>query len=352
MCKSEHAQRAHRQRAAVCWLVVLITCASLPSCGQDGRPGQVAWDVSFGCAQDAENAATVSLRILGGGCGGTSALYDARVTRTDLAPAPPDLAKGDYGFEATAYDAGDTVLASACVERSLPRTERVQIVLTSQTVSCSSAADGGADSGAADVDAAVEMGCGDRDQDGCDDCAYSSSPDPAADGPEFNGDGQCDCVVFADASIVGAGDGKRWATAFSRLQDAIDSAADQGDACEVWVRQGTYYSFVKSSADGVLLRRGIDLYGGFAGGELMRGQRSSDPSLTVIDGRSADSASLRVSHVLTGASDVLVEGFTIVGGDAAGAGDAGKGGGMFNFEADLTLRNLRFRASTTLDLTL
>jgi len=335
----------------ISWGVLWLTCAMLLSCGHNARNSPVAWEVAFGCTQDAENAALVTLRILRGGCAGSTVVYEAEIERGKEVDTPPSLPRGRYGFTAAATDAGGQQLAEVCEERNLPSDESVKLVLASLTRSCETAdagprADASADASTTMPDAeagVIGTKCGDSDEDGCDDCSYGAKADPSKDGPEIDGDGKCDCVVFADASVQGQGDGRRWSTAYVSLQAAVDRAAQLSDQCEVWVRQGTYHMYQTSVNDGLRMAREIDLYGGFAGGELAREQRSADAALTIIDGRSQDSVSQRVRHVIIGAAATTIDGFTIVGGDAAGKGDDGKGGGMLNIEVNPILRNLRFR---------
>ena len=84
------------------------------------------------------------------------------------------------------------------------------------------------------------------------------------------------------ASTAATPDGLSWATAFPTLQAAADIA---GFGTELWITQGTY-----TATDGpqvVWLRPGVLLYGGFAGFETTRDERSPDATITVIDGESA-----------------------------------------------------------------
>ncbi|HEY3413802.1 MAG TPA: choice-of-anchor Q domain-containing protein [Armatimonadota bacterium] len=101
-----------------------------------------------------------------------------------------------------------------------------------------------------------------------------------------------------------AHDGKTWATAYLKVQDAA-SAVSPGD--EVWVAAGTYFENVLMTG-----AASISLYGGFAGTEGSRSERETSINPTVLDG-------YRWRTVLTipaGADGVTVDGFTIQNGGA------------------------------------
>lgn len=131
--------------------------------------------------------------------------------------------------------------------------------------------------------------------------------------------------------------GVTWQTAFHNIQDAIDAAhvyltlntATQG--AEVWVARGRYdeerVSFLRAlfaayrfeNTGSLLTREGVDLYGGFAGTETEHGQRDWQANATIIDG-SRSLAGQAAEHVVVGAGDVRVDGFTITGGTGHSGG--------------------------------
>jgi predicted outer membrane repeat protein len=109
-------------------------------------------------------------------------------------------------------------------------------------------------------------------------------------------------VLRVDAASTALGpDGLTWATAFPTLQAAADRAAF---GTELWVARGVYTS---ERANVVALLPGTALYGGFAGVETQREQRSADNSLTVIDGQ-------RVRRGIRADGSSIVDGVTILGG--------------------------------------
>ncbi|MBV5343215.1 hypothetical protein JZU68_06260, partial [bacterium] len=76
--------------------------------------------------------------------------------------------------------------------------------------------------------------------------------------------------------------GDSWATAFTSPAAAIASTTPQaGD--EFWVKQGTY-----ASATTLNWETGQNFYGGFIGTETQRSERSTDASLTILEGNNTN----------------------------------------------------------------
>lgn len=71
--------------------------------------------------------------------------------------------------------------------------------------------------------------------------------------------------------------GLSWANAYQSIQSAL-TAATTGD--EIWVKQGTYT--IHGAANQLVVKEGVNVYGGFAGTETALTERSSDAALTVI----------------------------------------------------------------------
>ena len=118
------------------------------------------------------------------------------------------------------------------------------------------------------------------------------------------------------ANSAGKHDGKSWATAFASLQDALTA-----NAAEIWVAKGSYQPGKDHNAT-FQLHKGGAIYGGFAGYETVREQRDWQRNATILDGNSA-------THVVTGADDAILDGFTVTGGNAMSGGGSGPpGGGM------------------------
>jgi len=140
------------------------------------------------------------------------------------------------------------------------------------------------------------------------------------------------CLVYVSSDATGmALDGETWDSAFSTVQEGIDTAHAHGPGCEVWVAKGVYYIYQGTRLDSVALLDGVAVYGGFAGDETVRGERDLVANETVLDGRSASDAELQVYHVVTSMNtqDATLDGLTITGGWASQEAEypESKGGG-------------------------
>jgi len=151
------------------------------------------------------------------------------------------------------------------------------------------------------------------------------------------------CAAGASADVVyvdidntsGLEDGLAWLTAFTTLQAAID-AADMYGGGEVWVAEGVYDEVRTNGTGSVIMKRDVDLYGGFAGTETARGQRAWDANVTTIDGSMARDG-LPAKHVVFLKNDTILDGFTITGGNANA-----DGGGAFILGGSLAVANCVF----------
>ncbi|WP_372808858.1 sulfatase-like hydrolase/transferase [Pontiella sp.] len=139
-------------------------------------------------------------------------------------------------------------------------------------------------------------------------------------------------VVYVDAdNTAGPWDGASWTSAYATVQAGIDAASSAGGGA-VWVAEGIYLPTTDSDRTASFTMAGnVDLYGGFAGTETDRAQR--DPSLYAsvlsgdigVSGVDADNS----YHVVIGASDAVLDGFTIRDGQADGARQNQHGGGLY-----------------------
>lgn len=158
-------------------------------------------------------------------------------------------------------------------------------------------------------------------------------------------------IWYVDHENTGTEDGLSWATAFKTIQPAIDAASTAGGG-EVWVAEGTY-SEARAHVDGSLeMKEGVYLYGGFvgiavSGGlETDRSQRDWNTHVTTIDGSVARGGAAAY-HVVVGADNAILDGFTVTGGNASGGDTAtGRGGGLYNSAVSPTIVNCTFENNT------
>ena len=141
-------------------------------------------------------------------------------------------------------------------------------------------------------------------------------------------------VIYVRAGATGANTGTSWTDAYTSLQTAL-SAAVSSD--EIWVAAATYKP--TPGTDRTLsfaMKNGVGIYGGFAGTESARGQRDPVINVTILSG---DIGTLSIAtdnshHVVTADATVtasgVLDGFTITGGQADGAGPVhDRGAGIY-----------------------
>jgi cysteine-rich repeat protein len=196
----------------------------------------------------------------------------------------------------------------------------------------------------------------DEDGDGCDaSCeiesryACTGSPSTCACAGFAYGPTCEQCVVFVSPFGGFVKDGRSWATAFGRLQDAVDAAASAGEPCEVWAAGGTYWVYEANQLDTLELRDDVTVLGGFAGNETDREARNPAVNFTNIIGNNPANEAEVVFHVVTamGTKAAVLDGFTIQNGKAIGlaAHLDDRGGGLLAYAAELTVERCRIERS-------
>ena len=148
-------------------------------------------------------------------------------------------------------------------------------------------------------------------------------------------------TIFVDASATGNNDGSSWANALVSLQDAL-AAASSGD--EIWIAAGLYHP---DQGNGLTpgdrslsfdLKSGIQVHGGFAGTESSRTARDFETNVTVLSGDLAsnddgfvlrEDNSYHVVRAIGSDDNTLLEGVTIVSGQADGEDADSLGGGIY-----------------------
>ena len=144
-------------------------------------------------------------------------------------------------------------------------------------------------------------------------------------------------IIYVNGGAPGpARDGTSWATAFTDLQDAfqVEKAAKAED--EIWVATGSYSPGV-TELDSFTMAENMAVYGGFLSGQTQRNQRNWAVNVTTLDGGGL------AFHVVIGADNAVLDGFTIRGGYAVGlAFPHNRGGGMANYVASPRIANCKF----------
>lgn len=135
-------------------------------------------------------------------------------------------------------------------------------------------------------------------------------------------------ILYVNNDATTGGDGTSWATAFCDLNLALEQATA---GSRIWVAKGVY-----TPTDGperfaaFVMKKGVDLYGGFTGNETTLKERDWETNKTVLSGdigRVGDSSD-NSYHVVFGASDSLLDGFIIQAGRANGKFYHRRGGGL------------------------
>ena len=180
-------------------------------------------------------------------------------------------------------------------------------------------------------------------------------------------------ILYVKAGNHATQNGQTWETAFSSLQDALHSAkAGQ----QIWVAEGNYLPTENTDREiSFELKDGIELYGGFDGNETLLSQRNWHENESILSGDIGIPGDMsdNSKHVLIGADNATIDGFTVrdgytldmrrgapSGGQPPPKGEKGKSGpsttpegilsegisgpgaGMVNFQTSPVVRNTRF----------
>ena len=190
--------------------------------------------------------------------------------------------------------------------------------------------------------------------------------------PDANG------IVYVKKNGAGNNAGSSWANAYAELAGALKEAKTNTAIKEIWVAEGNYrplYSAVDNTGPNLtnrdnafVLVSNVKLYGGFAGNETTLAQRNWKTHKTVLSGDLDGSNSISngdAYHVLAGVSssgtmidnNVVVDGFTISGGNANQPGNAvingvniaqNSGGGLNLTTSNPILSNLIFEKNNAI----
>ena len=151
-------------------------------------------------------------------------------------------------------------------------------------------------------------------------------------------------IIYVNQNATGTGNGTSWENAYTDLQPALEAAQAED---QIWVAQGTYYPTDDDDRDrSFSIKTGIEVYGGFAGGETELNQRDWINNPVFLSGNigNLSDRSDNSYHVVT-VSDTsfftVFDGFNIVGGQADSSSTRGNGGAIYaRQDGNADLRNL------------
>lgn len=145
---------------------------------------------------------------------------------------------------------------------------------------------------------------------GCSADAGNTTEDWAARSAALTCNGPC--RVYVDPGADQEGDGSSWTSPLISVQSGLDAAAAQGGG-EVWVRAGGPFETLAGEPDATLLvlRDGVELYGGFVGSEGSPDERNP-AERTVIAG-APFGEEYENPPLIVGAADAAIDGFSILG---------------------------------------
>ncbi|MFC1735573.1 PKD domain-containing protein, partial [Candidatus Hydrogenedentota bacterium] len=155
-------------------------------------------------------------------------------------------------------------------------------------------------------------------------------------------------IVYVEHSAAGDGTGSSWTNACTTIQAGINAASGDGGS-EVWVAEGTYGEARDNLTGSVVLADNVELYGGFiglgvGGNEDERSLRNWNEHPTTING-SASLSDGNAQHVIIGANNAVLDGFTITGGNASETGPRGYGGALWNNGTSPSIINCTFTSN-------
>ncbi|MBN1511108.1 MAG: hypothetical protein JXB13_03770, partial [Phycisphaerae bacterium] len=154
--------------------------------------------------------------------------------------------------------------------------------------------------------------------------------------------------IYVDHAAGGANDGTSWTDAYVDLQDAMEAAVG---GTVIWVAAGTYRPD-QGTGDPTAtfsLKDGVTLYGGFAGGESLLGERDLAANPTILSGDYGTENSYHVVYAEGIRQTAVLDGFVVTGGHADGAAgthNAGAGARIIDSAVELRHCIIRGNAAT------
>ncbi len=147
-------------------------------------------------------------------------------------------------------------------------------------------------------------------------------------------------TIYVNDEAADGGNGSSWENAYNDLQDAL-TAATSGS--QIWVAAGTYKPTDGTDREAAfVMKEGVEIYGGFDGAtDDEVNDRYPSTNVTILSGdigienNTADNS----YHVLFGASDGTIDGFTIQDGLADGLWFNSRGGGLLCYDENSPIVN-------------
>ncbi len=169
---------------------------------------------------------------------------------------------------------------------------------------------------------------------------------------------------YVDRDATGDNNGTSWSHAITDLRTALCMAQSAPEGMEVWVAAGTYTPAEPGGDRSATFQlvSGVILRGGFAGTETSLDERdpSNPDNRTILSGDlNGDDQPGFVNneensyHVVSGSGadlTAVLEGFTIIGGNADGPSPDDSGGGMYNYMGSPTVINCVFLGNAASDV--
>ncbi len=175
-------------------------------------------------------------------------------------------------------------------------------------------------------------------------------------------------IAYVNANATGANNGTSWTDAFTKLQDALTLTNSCPAITQIWVAAGTYKPTTGTDRTvSFVMKNGLAIYGGFAGGETQLSQRNWTTNVTALSGDlngddvvTGNGATLSITnngenslHVIFNFNNGLnatavLDGFTIEGGNANDISSFPNyvGGGMLNRSASPMVTNCVFSGNS------
>jgi parallel beta-helix repeat protein len=160
-------------------------------------------------------------------------------------------------------------------------------------------------------------------------------------------------AAYVDSAATGANDGTSWTNAYNDLQDALLAAKSFPQITQIWIANGTYMPTAGTQRNAsFILNDTMELYGGFAGGEVNLVDR--DPAVNTVKlsgdigiaGDSTDNV-YQVVFMSSGCTACLLDGVTVTRGNADGLANVNdRGAGVLSMGTG-TLRDLIIEYNTS-----